>query len=176
MTTTDTTGSHHLWRPLAAISLKEMRPFGATASNAYGKGAGPPALTNKAMVSGLLAVMNNVSSATTSSTDEDNSVWYKIESSVRGSGNGPFGQTNSTYVFDGFFNSTSDLFDPANRTNGTADRPEDTFEVITMIGTAVILGLLILATVIGKLLLSALKNLVTTSVIVIPRDHVLTTK
>ncbi|KAK9695496.1 hypothetical protein QE152_g32534 [Popillia japonica] len=149
MRTTGYAGNYHAWRPLAAVPSKEMRPYTVSGPSVYYNRRGLPVFNNKAMVSGLVAVMNNVSSA--ASTDEDNSVWYKIENSVRGSGNVPFGQTNSTYVFDGIFNASIELFDLGNQSNGTGDRAvEDTFELVTMIGTAVVLGLLILATVIGK--------------------------
>ncbi|KRT86111.1 hypothetical protein AMK59_677 [Oryctes borbonicus] len=145
-TTTNHAGRHHLWRPLAAIQSREFRSY-ATASSRYSR-SGSPIFNNKAMVSGLVAVMNNVSAA---STDEENSVWYKIENSVRGSGNALFGQTNSTTYFDSIFNGSWELFDLANQSNSTGGRVvEDTFELLTMVGTAVILGLLILATVIGK--------------------------
>lgn len=148
MTTDYGNGHHHLWRPLPHIQSKEMRPF-ATSTTPYNHRGASAVFNNKAMVSSLVAVMNNVSSA---SSDEDNSVWYKIENSVRGSGIAPFGQTNSTYVLDGIFNASVDLFDLGNQSNATGDRAaEDTFELLTMIGTAVVLGLLILATVIGKL-------------------------
>ncbi|GJQ85687.1 hypothetical protein Trydic_g6845 [Trypoxylus dichotomus] len=143
--TSNYVGRHHLWRPSAAIQSREFRSY-ATAPSTYSR-KGSPILNNKAMVSGLVAVMNNVSAA---STDEDNSVWYKIENSVRGSGNAPFGQTNSTY-FEGVFNGSWELFDLANQSNSTGGRTaDDTFELLTMVGTAVVLGLLILATVIGK--------------------------
>ncbi|KAJ3626617.1 hypothetical protein MTP99_017098 [Tenebrio molitor] len=125
--------NHHLWRPLAAMSGKEQEPSVITA---------PP--ENFSLKS---TIFHNIITIA-SSTEENNDVWYPIV----------FSENSSLY-----FKKYDDLFFYPNYTlmnnfslNFTVNRtftysPQDeTIKIITMVGIAVLLGFIILATVIGK--------------------------
>ncbi|RZC39075.1 hypothetical protein BDFB_007070 [Asbolus verrucosus] len=97
-------------------------------------------------------IFNNLISIA-STTEENNDVWYPVV----------FNENSSLYFrkfekYDDLFfypnyslmNTSFSLNVSVNRTFTNYYQPDETIKIVTMIGTAILLGFIILATVIGK--------------------------
>ncbi|KYB25478.1 5-hydroxytryptamine receptor 2A-like Protein [Tribolium castaneum] len=113
--------SHHLWRPLAAMSGKEQEPAVIAA---------PP--ENFSLKS---TIFHNIITIA-SSTEESNDVWYPLD----GNETSNFLLKNSNFSVNRTFN-----YYPH----------DETIKIVTMVGIAVLLGFIILATVIGNVFVIA---------------------
>ncbi|KYB25477.1 5-hydroxytryptamine receptor 2A-like Protein [Tribolium castaneum] len=116
--------SHHLWRPLAAMSGKEQEPAVIAA---------PP--ENFSLKS---TIFHNIITIA-SSTEESNDVWYPLD-----------GNETSNFLLKNNFSSNFSV----NRTFNYYPHDE-TIKIVTMVGIAVLLGFIILATVIGNVFVIA---------------------
>lgn len=142
---------HHLWQPLAAISTREVNHH--LPIDYYSR----TTTSNNAMISNTTAAITSFLSAITAATttssasiDYDNTVVLN-EMQLSDEQNYTFNGSNGTLDenFDLYsINSLDQYYN--NYTNLSNVIEEQTWELITMIGTAVALGLLILATVIGE--------------------------
>lgn len=152
--------SHHLWRPLAAISAKEeVRSLINVPTTILMKLSTPAPTLKTSAATTVTSALSQITSSTLS--DERNDVWQRLF------------YKNSSDVFAGTTDIDGyDLFDVSNLVmNGTICNvtfcSNDTtaiftnpiWEVMTMIGTSLVLGLIILATVIGKLCVRTSRNL-----------------
>ncbi|KAJ3642506.1 hypothetical protein Zmor_025277 [Zophobas morio] len=127
--------AHHLWRPLAAMSGKEQQPSVITT---------PP--ENFSLKS---TIFHHIITIASSSTEESNDVWYPIV----------FNENSSLYFkkYDDFyFYPNYSLMSSNFSSNFSVNRTfsyhphDETIKIVTMVGIAVLLGFIILATVIGK--------------------------
>lgn len=131
---------HHLWRPLAAISSKEENHISATILPISD-------INNNTLHTISMSSILTAITPVTSSISTDQNVWHKIV--FRTDANSIFNRLNETLDENlDMLNVTVDQY--YNYTNGSNVFNEQTWELVTMVGTAVALGLLILATVIGK--------------------------
>lgn len=151
---------HHLWQPLAAISTRdELNPSDETTSTTTTHSITMIFNSSTNRIINMTTILSAIMKATTTSSssiiDNDNiTMQHKIEQ--------PKDYLNNSNTFNGsidLFNGNADLYNIIldqyynNYTNVSYDDDKNqTWQLITMIGTAVVLGLLILATVIGKLL------------------------
>lgn len=142
--------SHHLWRPLAAISAKEeVRSLINVPTTILMKLSTPAPTFKTSAATTVTSALSQITSSTLS--DESNDVWQRL---VYKNGSDVFAGTTD---IDGY-----DLFDVSNLvingticnvtfcSNETAFFASPFWEVVTMVGTSLVLGLIILATVIGK--------------------------
>lgn len=105
---------HHIWQPLAAISIREEAMTVATTSL-----------------------------ASISFTDENNDVWHRIIIETDDN------FSNEYDALEVLYNSTEVFKNFSDAGNGSSV-DDITWKMVTMVGTAASLGLLILATIIGK--------------------------
>lgn len=126
--------SHHLWRPLAAMSVNDHDQRGVV----------PVSVSPTETVA--YAVNSMFPETSTTVNDDVNDVWFSKY--YRNNSDWLFESTDSWEVDNvSSVNMTFDGFGFGfNRTN-----IDNTIELITMIVTAILLGLIILATVIGEL-------------------------
>ncbi|XP_022901391.1 5-hydroxytryptamine receptor-like [Onthophagus taurus] len=154
-TTVDYVESHHLWRPMAAISsAKEIKSF-ATAPMVHHKLLMSNKSLNNLVASTVKYMLTTTKSVVTTSTistteEEDSGMWYKIE--FNEIDDFSMSKHNETSFI---VNDTLDYLNGTNATNATTTNSEVTAELVTMIATGVVLGLLILATVIGNVFVIA---------------------
>nr|XP_015838796.1 PREDICTED: uncharacterized protein LOC661612 isoform X2 [Tribolium castaneum] len=131
--------SHHLWRPLAAMSGKEQEPAVIAA---------PP--ENFSLKS---TIFHNIITIA-SSTEESNDVWYPLD-----------GNETSNFLLkkydDSYFYPNYSLLNSNFSSNFSVNRTfnyyphDETIKIVTMVGIAVLLGFIILATVIGNVFVIA---------------------
>lgn len=131
--------SHHLWRPLAAIS--DQHPALITAMPVT------TSLTvdNRSPLTPTSPLHMMINPTASSVMDDSNDVWLQIRGMVLRNGSESFGDlvegncsscgVNESSVW---FNETETVY------------MNTTWEIVGMVGTAIALGLIILATVIGK--------------------------
>lgn len=125
--------SHHLWRPLAAIS-DQQQPALITAM---------PITTVD--INNRSPLLTSTSTMISTVADDTNDVWLQIRGMVLRNGTDGFGDLvvgnetncggNDSSVW---FNETETVY------------VNSTWEIVGMVGTAIALGLIILATVIGE--------------------------
>lgn len=126
--------SHHLWRPMAAISAQLPAMPTTTTTSIIGDNRSP-----------LVATSTSATIAVSTGADETNDVWLQIRGMVlRNGSDGYLGdlvagnETNCTGSGNVWFNETDTVYG------------NTTWEIVGMVGTAIALGLIILATVIGE--------------------------
>lgn len=139
MNQTDYAKSHHLWRPMAALSGSEEMENELTSSKPV----------HKSKLNFTIKTIANVITEITSIkyANDENSVWQPAMMGGELNGSYYFNDTRDNYL--DMYNVTSESY--GNLTNSSYSGNEEMIRLLTMIGTAVVLGLLILATVIGKL-------------------------
>lgn len=150
----DYASNHHQWRPLAAISAREeVRTLVTVPTTILTTLNAPAATLKSSLTSTLTSAITRITSVTP--MEDSNDVWHALvfkngsdalfERTARGDdyeflngsfviGNGTFG--NATLILD-----------------DTGMFLDSMWAKVTVIGTAVALGLIILATVIGELIL-----------------------
>ncbi|XP_044261684.1 5-hydroxytryptamine receptor-like isoform X1 [Tribolium madens] len=131
--------SHHLWRPLAAMSGKEQEPAVIAA---------PP--ENFSLKS---TIFHNIITIA-SSTEESNDVWYPLDGNE--TSNFLVKKIDDSYLYPNYslLNSNFSSNFSVNRTFNYYQHDE-TIKIVTMVGIAVLLGFIILATVIGNVFVIA---------------------
>lgn len=92
-------------------------------------------------------MLTTITSPTASGSDYDNYIWHQILAGIN-VGNVLALNDTSNYSTSDCNNST---YGNDSSNNQTDSEDEETWRMLTMVGTAAALGLLILATVIGKL-------------------------
>ncbi|KAK5645191.1 hypothetical protein RI129_006491 [Pyrocoelia pectoralis] len=147
----DYINSHHMWRPLAAISLNDNFRTIVTAPSIQSKKFHKKVTMMEIHTTRLPpTVFPNYHE----DDDDSNDVWHKIIFDT--DSNSIFSRLNETDVNITAlsYNSTTSYGNNSfsNETNYSQDV---TWHLVTMIGTAVVLGLLILATVIGNVFVIA---------------------
>ncbi|CAH0555365.1 unnamed protein product [Brassicogethes aeneus] len=140
--------SHHLWRPLAAMSLEENQ-----------KNLEPTPINFAAKITTTMLPTSTSDVATSDSND----IWY-LNYMENGNFNDNINETdllfgerivNGIVAVSNFTAFNASLKDNLAGVNGTLTELDETIEMITMISTAILLGLIILATVIGNVFVIA---------------------
>lgn len=136
--------SHHLWRPLAAISDHQPALITAMPYTIGDNNRSPLLTPTPALIS------STATTATATTADDTNDVWLQIRGMVLRNGSDGFGDLmgNESNCNNGsgggggvWFNETETVFGVSSNS---------TWEIVGMVGTAIALGLIILATVIGE--------------------------
>lgn len=162
---------HHLWQPLAAISTREEINSASDETTSTTTTHNSITMifnssTNR--IINMTTILSAITRATTttSSIDYDNITFehkaehyykdYFNNATITNNNINNIFNDSSIDIFNGnngdLYNYTLDPYYNNNYTNVSNDDMDQTWQLITMIGTAVALGLLILATVIGKLI------------------------
>lgn len=140
--------THHMWKPLAAISAREeMRTNLVTVPSPFLKSTTHSAF-HKKITNAITTEILPVSHVTTSLTNNEVDVWHKIIFET--DSNSILNRINETDTnVTGILYNATMAYGNYSLSNETYSN-EVAWQLVTMIGTAVALGLLILATVIGE--------------------------
>lgn len=137
----DYINSHHFWKPLAALSLNEE--VRSIVTDSHLKSNKIHDSLRKTLVSAVTLPVTHISVM-----EDDTDVWHRII--FHPDANSIFNRLNETELNATGLFCNSSICGNYSLSNETTHSQEVVWQLVTMIGTAVVLGLLILATVIGE--------------------------